>query len=96
MPFRFGKGTWAGAGTIDTAFPEAGAAPDPVGPEAGVLHAALTAGAARATRPGPTVAESAVAASVVGRGSRLVEVEVLVFLLLPPNVPGDKGQENGQ
>ena len=52
-PSRFGNGTWAGAGTIDTALPEAGVAPEPAAPPGGVLQDVLTAGAGRATRPVP-------------------------------------------
>ena len=50
---------------METAFPDAGAAPVPVAPDAGMLQAALIAGAGWATRPGPVPGASVVAVVVV-------------------------------
>jgi hypothetical protein len=81
VPSSLGKGTWAGAGTIDTACPEAGAAPAPVAPPAGVLQAALIGGAAWATRPGAAPG-AGMAPVVVGDVAAVVGVvdDVVTFL----------------
>ena len=63
-----GNGTFCGAGTMDTALPDAGVAPGPLGPEAGVLQEVLTAGAARVTSPVPS-------GTVVGEAAEDVVVD---------------------